>query len=186
MKLIGIVGVTNSGKTTLLDHLRNEPWVGMAEIGKEMRKRYPPSHFKGRGAMKETEAEVWEIFKQHHQEAVDRGCQVLLCDGQPRLPEQVGIMRRRYGPVSLLQLYAPLRVLCDRAARRDAEPEALELSWQRLTNDYVQLYQVLAEWHMDHSVLEHFAVVDTKKPPHQWLEEACRFIASARYGSVLT
>ena len=179
MRIIGIVGVTNSGKTTLLDHLRDTPWIGMAEIGKEMRKRYSPEHFHGLGAMKETEDEVWEIFAQQHGEALNRGCRVLLCDGQPRLSDQVDVMRRRYGPVSVLQLYAPHHILCERAAQRDAEPKALELSNKRLVNDYVQLYQVLAEWHSHCGAQEHFSVIDTSVPSDEWLGKADAFISSA-------
>jgi|SRR6056297_308547 len=147
--LIGTVGVTNTGKTTLFDRLRLIPHYGFIEVGKEMRKRHPPEFFKGLGAMKDTESEVWEIVAEHYQAAISAGATVIFCDGQPRMREHVVELQRRFGDYSLIQLHAPFELLTTRASIRDAgDPSKQRLNEQRLHNDYRQLYDTLAEYHM--------------------------------------
>lgn len=160
--MVGLVGVTNSGKSTLLNALRSDPTIGLIEVGKEMRRRHPPEYFDGQGAMAKTEAEVWEIVDEQYAAAVRSGRRMVICDGQPRLPGHVEKMVERFGLLHLLQLHADHDVLEERARRRDSDPQTLELSHRRLTNDYIQLYQVLAEWHIHpQSMLAQCETIDT-------------------------
>lgn len=168
--VVGLIGVTNVGKSTLLDHLRasGDQRYGFIEVGKELRRRYPPEFFNGQGAMKETEREVWQIWDEQYYHAAFQGAEIILSDGQPRMAEHVGCMRSRVGAFPLLQLHAPLPLLQSRAALRDSTPEARQLSQQRLTNDYRQLYEVLSEYayHIHSAPL----VIKTDEP--NWLDTA--------------
>jgi len=145
--VVSVIGVTNAGKSTLMDHMRSVDGCACIEIGKEMRRRHPPEYFQGLGAMAETEQEVWEIFDEQHSDALHRGAPLVLIDGQPRLESQVLQLRIRVGKYRLLQLHAPHDELRRRAEARDgASPGALQLTERRLVNDYRQLYEVLTTY----------------------------------------
>jgi adenylate kinase family enzyme len=145
--IVGLVGVTNVGKTTLLDYLRQRAGYGFIEIGKEMRRRYPPSHFQGLGAMKATEDEVWQIFDEQYAAACAAGAVIIISDGQPRMVDQVHTMHRKVGDFHVLQLHAPFEVIEERAEKRDGhDPEKFDLTVRRLANDYRQLYEVMATY----------------------------------------
>jgi len=181
MHLISVMGVTNTGKSTLLAEAAKIERVGLIEVGKELRRRHPPEYFNGFAAMKHTEDEVWEIFGEQYDAAKSAGCSVVLADGQPRIIEQVGrIVGYDLGSgFSVLHLYASRETLTQRARERDAgNAEALALSLQRLQNDYGQLIPVLAALleAKDH-IIEALSLNTERR---EWIADALRFIEDQR------
>jgi adenylate kinase family enzyme len=166
-QLISVFGVTNSGKSTLMNRAKDIAGVGTIEVGKEMRRRYPPGHFDGKGAMQKTEEEVWSIVDEQYDLAASNGARVVLIDGQPRLPEQIPNMLARFGEFDVIWLTCPHGVLLKRAEGRD-EHRALDLSMKRLVNDYQQLYDTLAAYFR--YIWRRPLVLDTTSPA--WLELA--------------
>lgn len=137
--------------------------VGSVSVGSEMRRRHPPSFFRGQAAMPETEEEVWEIYRGQLDAALDAKCDVVFVDGQPRMISQVsavvsdmddrfprdgGPPRRSLWeyPALFMHLVAPDKELIRRMEIRDGDdPEKLKLSRSRMSRDKEQLYDVLAD-----------------------------------------
>lgn len=144
--VVHLMGITNSGKSTLIEAAKAQDYynIGFVEVGKEMRKRYSPETFKGKGAMDSTEEEVLQIFHEQMQAAKDAGANLILVDGQPRMPSQIPIMmnspRRKY-----ILLKESDEVILERIKNRDSDPAAVELSMQRFKNDKVQIFDVLTD-----------------------------------------
>lgn len=189
MHLISVMGVTNTGKSTLLTEAAKLEDVGLIEVGKELRRRHPPEYFNGFAAMKHTEDEAWEIFDEQYAAAEAAGCRVCLVDGQPRMVEQVkriimyGKNRKAFGGMersfSAIILYADRGLLDYRAKHRDADNErALELNMKRLSNDFEQLLPVLATMLEFKDRIANVATFDTGYSI--WLEAAIEFIKECR------
>jgi adenylate kinase family enzyme len=145
---ICLMGVTCSGKSTFIQSKAKDKRFGSIEIGKEMRKRHTPDYFNSLGAMPHTEKEVWEIFEQQY--AAVANAQVILIDGQPRLPSQVSRLMDHAKWVGRELHYVFFSVDKDETFRRlmgrfpnDAQSQALSLA--RSINDKVQLYDVVVE-----------------------------------------
>lgn len=146
--VIAVGGVTCAGKSTLMQALAQMPHFGTIEVGKEMRKRYPPEFFKGKAAMKETEEEVWQIFDEQYKKHLrDPDCAAIFSDGQPRLPSQVYRMYNMIGPYNFIMMHASRERLERRARQRSTDQGNLDLALARITNDNAQLYEVLLEYH---------------------------------------
>lgn len=141
--IISILGVTNVGKSSLLDKF-NHPLIHKIEVGKELRSRHPPEYFNGLAALHKTEEEVWEIFNEQYKKATQEGARVILVDGQPRLEAQVDIMFLRFPEMEAIWLFAPHKILEERAKKRDKDKKLTSLSEKRLINDYRQLHIVIA------------------------------------------
>lgn len=144
--LVHVTGVTNAGKSTFLA-AAPAPW-GRVEIGKLMRAKYPPSHFKGQSNPTHTAAEAWQMYLTGIAECEDRGCQIILIDGQPRDHKQLDavLASRRHTRFlrMFLHLWAPAEILAARAQARDgADEEKLALTRQRLVNDAQPNYSIL-------------------------------------------
>lgn len=157
--LVYVIGPTNAGKSTLLNYAATQPDVGLVEVGKMMRAKYPPEHFKGQSNPAHTAAEAWQMYLDGvHAHTVDPKLLVLI-DGQPRDREQTSKILGERRPRLFLHLWAPEDVRRARAELRDAgHPGKLELSLQRMTNDPPQLYDVLSRLHAAGEVLH---TVDT-------------------------
>lgn len=134
-----ILGVTNVGKSTLLSSLDKEEFATV-EIGKEMRRRYPPEFFKGKAAMSETEDEAFRILTEQLKEANGRP---VVIDGQPRMRSQVTRVLDTLTNPHFILLTCYDEELRRRINARDSDEANRELSRQRLINDKVQLYDVL-------------------------------------------
>ena len=171
--VISIFGMTNSGKSTLLDHMRHFKDIGVIEVGKEMRKRYPPGYFDGKGAMAKTEDEVWKIVDTSYAAAQRAGRKVVLLDGQPRLPVQIQQLESRFGPFALIWLHTHEEVIRERSEARAQTPEGLELSNKRMINDKCHLYDVMFHY-MDRGFDFPMKTIDTDCP--KWLDDVEKFI----------
>jgi len=171
--IIFVLGVTNTGKSSVMqdspkyamDCFKN---VGLVQVGKEMRRRYPPTHFNGMGAPDNIELEAIEIFLEQLKQRKQQRCDLILVDGQPRRYSQIDIMLNHAPRRAFLHLTASHEVLLERAAVRDSEdPDKLSLSLARLKNDKIQLYDVLSELSL---MQERVLTYDTSK--HSQLQTA--------------
>lgn len=148
--LIFLMGPTCAGKSTLMQVLKDRlpTKIGLVEVGKELRAKYPPSYFAGQNNPAHTAAEAWELCVAGIRREGDAGKTHILIDGQPRDVPQVRKCLNEFPgqPKRFVLLTADLEVRRQRAmAGRSANPENLELALQRLTNDMISYYAVLAE-----------------------------------------
>lgn len=140
-----VIGPTNSGKSTFLHFAGVQPGVGLIEIGKMMRAKYPPDYFQGQCNPAHTAVEAWQMFEDKVDEYTAAGKTLLFADGQPRDVKQTYAVMRRVETRCFLHLYAPSDVRTARAIHRDQhDPAKLELSMQRLVSDDQQVYAVLS------------------------------------------
>lgn len=154
MKVIYVLGKTCVGKSTLIEKaLAYSDKIGACEVGKEFRRRYPPDHFKGLGAMQDTEKEALEILDMFFEKAKAENKEWILVDGQPRLVSSINKILWRHNPEdeNVWWCYVPPEVAIKRAHGRfdtttPVGRESAKLASDRLVNDAVQLYDVM--WHM--------------------------------------
>jgi len=148
-----VMGGTCAGKSTLLAYAkRTAPErVGLVEVGKLLRAKYPPDYFDGEAAPKHTQKEAWELFLSKTAERMrNPEIDLILVDGQPRDVDQacgiIGLNFDSYRPVwkRFLYLYAPRDIQEERAAARHLshstagdlkERSAYDLAMDRIEND---------------------------------------------------
>lgn len=168
--LYSVFGVSGAGKSTAMKMFEACEGFGLIRVGDEMRRRHSLEDFKGKAAMEETEAEVWEIFDAQYQQAVANDCRAIAMDGQPRLVPQVYKILRTYGRFTVLWLHCDDEELRARASQRSNSQEEFELHFQRLTNDRVQLFDVI---HLLSRAGVTVAAFDTGRP--DWLKSLRRY-----------
>lgn len=166
--LVYVIGPTNAGKSTFLAHVGKFKHVGLVEVGKMMRAKYPPSHFAGQSNPAHTAAEAWQMYLDGVEAHKAAGKSGIYIDGQPRDTKQtLELLRVPYRNRVFLHLWAPLEVRQARAEARDKDdPAKLELSRQRLVNDDPQVYNVVSRLEASHS--ERVVHVDTSAPDLDW------------------
>lgn len=153
-KLVFVMGATNSGKTTFLEKMAKDypnP-VGLVEVGKMMRAKYPPEHFAGQAAPKHTAIEAWSMMTVAVEHCIDGRKRLILIDGQPRDMEQaIGVLDKYYSDtdnlssVKFLHMWALPDIRIARATNRDGhDVEKLALSIARMHNDPLQLFEILS------------------------------------------
>lgn len=136
-----IVGVTCTGKDYLMDFMESQdPTIGSVRVGKILRERYPPDHFKGSGAPEHTEKEALEIFESEIQRL--KGKRTVLISGQPRRLSQIKPTIGKYKG-SIIWLHASDDVIRQRISNRSEADQ--ELALQRIKNDKIDLYTVMHE-----------------------------------------
>lgn len=148
--LIFVMGATNVGKTSFMDCARGYAAIGLVEVGKLMRAKYPPDYFKGQGAPAHTQTEAWQMMTDGiaaHAAGTDPhgpSVSAVLIDGQPRNVEQTQWALKMPNPKVFLHLWCPPDVREERARKRDAaDPAKLELSLKRLVDDPRTLFDCL-------------------------------------------
>lgn len=158
--LVYVIGCTNVGKSTLLNYAAAQPGVGLVEVGKMMRAKYPPEHFQGQSNPTHTAAEAWQMYLDGVARHTAAGAQLILIDGQPRDRTQtLELLATRGVRRMFLHLWAPEEVRRGRAELRDAgRPDLLELSRRRMLNDPPQVYDVLSRLHASTEIVH---TVDT-------------------------
>lgn len=161
--LVFVVGVTNSGKTTLMQAAKDNPYAAAVEVGKIMRAKYSPDYFKGQGAPAHTENEACQIMIDGIEERKKAGYKAIFVDGQPRTLKQYEFLKQAYIDryrCMFLHLYAPPDILRARAQARDPEGSpALELSLARLNDDPPKVYGLVSLIHSQYPRL--MRTVDT-------------------------
>lgn len=149
--LIFVMGVTNTGKSTIMETMRGYEYagVGLVEVGKMMRAKYPPDYFKGQGAPQHTQTEAWKMMTDGIAAHADAGRKVVLIDGQPRNWEQMEWALAMPNPKTFLHLWAPPQTRLERAHKRDAtDLEKLKLTLARLQDDVIKLYDIISFLHL--------------------------------------
>lgn len=156
--LFFVVGPTNAGKTTFLETVhRDYPGgVHLVQVGKIMRAKYPPEHFKGGCNPAHTAKEALELCKEGILEGLKNNERVILVDGQPRDPEQAKALRdwkaspdlqlllATHYHIGVIELICPREERMLRAQKRDGDdPEKLKLSLVRMNGDVLALYETL-------------------------------------------
>ncbi len=150
--LFCVMGPTNAGKSTFLQYMRqyNPDRVGLVEVGKILRSRYPASYFEGQAAPTKTAEEAWMIMVSEIALYKAAGKSVIFIDGQPRAIEQVQRMLKYYCDsedyeCAFINLYAPEYIRRIRATKRDGhDSEKLSLSLARMAGDLPRLYEVIS------------------------------------------
>lgn len=142
-----LFGTTCVGKDyfieTALDRYPNI--FGAVQVGKEFRKRYPPEHFEGKGALIKTEDEAFDIFCEQWTKSFDAGKKYILVSGQPRLQSQVKRLSDFVqGKQTILFLWVPDEVIHRRIEDRfKTDDNWRAAAKQRFINDKIQLFDVL-------------------------------------------
>jgi len=147
MRIVHVIGVTCSGKSTLMDVARNRPLWGTVEVGKLMRAKYPPEYFAGQCNPTHTADEAWRMYLDGLEKNRKRGTVCCFVDGQPRDQSQFDeILQDKVDTHHFLHLWAPKGLLLLRSTERDgADEERLKLSSARIDNDVPALYMLLSQ-----------------------------------------
>lgn len=153
MRYYSIFGSTNVGKSTYIEKAaaNRGPWsnlkIATAQIGKELRKRYPPSYFKGSGACDHTEKEALDLLQQFVDQSQD--ADVLLIDGQPRRVDHIDPILKMCPELEVIWLFEPDEIITERAKKRAEQSDDpighFKLSKARMVNDKLQLWPVVWE-----------------------------------------
>lgn len=161
-----VIGPTNAGKTTFLEFAGKRPDVGLIEIGKVLRAKYPPEHFAGLSNPAHTAVEAWQIYLDTLAAHVAAGKRLVLADGQPRDVKQTQEILDHPSHRIFLHLWAPQLVRHARALARDAgNPEKIALSMKRLASDDQSCYEVVVRLECADEVVLHY---DTSRPDFTW------------------
>jgi shikimate kinase len=156
-KLIVLHGITCSGKDTIAEAIATTHGFGLIQVGKEFRKRYPPDHFKGLGAMPSTEKEAFEIFKEQYEAAKDKP--VILCVSYPRIKENLDCVLEYNPRFVYIHTRNPETYEKRLLERFPKDSEGYNLSKARLTNDRTQGYNLLMELMANPDTAHHVRVV---------------------------
>lgn len=146
-RLIYVLGSTCSGKSSLVEMAAAEyDNVGIVQVGKELRRRYPPEYFKGLGALASTETEVEQILLDEIEKHFRQDKQIVLVDGNPRSRRQARLLGRfpTIAQEEFWWLWCPDALTRLRIHERFAEDlESRRLAEARVSNDRQQLYDLL-------------------------------------------
>ncbi len=183
--LIFVMGATNVGKSTFMELASGYPQVlGLVEVGKLMRAKYPPEHFKGSGAPAHTQIEAWQMLTTGIETHAKAGMKAVIIDGQPRNTEQTQWALDMPNPKLFLHLWAPPEVRLERAQKRDAaDLPKLELSLKRLIDDPRVLFDCLTmiDLHCHHThTPDTLVTYDTREyTPYRALKDSLSYITDS-------
>lgn len=168
--LLFMMGPTCAGKSTLLAnaHTRLPKNIGLVEVGKELRAKYPPDYFAGQNNPTHTAAEAWDLCVKGVERECAAGKTHILIDGQPRDVAQVHRCLDQFprNPKRFILLHASLAKRKERAMKhRSDDPKNLELAMQRLTNDMISYYDVIATLLLRGAVIDAYDTTDRTDSP---------------------
>lgn len=149
-----VIGATCAGKGTLLDAMAKlgGDKVKLVQVGKVLRQRYHPDHFKGSAAPEHTQVEAWQIVEDGIKD--NDKCRAIFIDGQPRDKKQLSTVVADYfieGPytASFIHVWENKNTREERAVKRfEGDPASLKLALDRMhssTQDSIKLYEILSE-----------------------------------------
>ena len=145
MKITWVMGCNGVGKSTLMDTV-DAGWeqYGTIQVGRMMRAKYPPDHFKGSNNPKHTADEAWQMLLDGLAAHYVSGKKHVFVDGQPRDVKQVQDCLRLWPDSNYLHLFASEESRSKRCEGRDgADPEKMKLAIARHESDMVNNYKVL-------------------------------------------
>ena len=144
MKVIYVWGSTCVGKSTLMQKAKDySSKVGLCEVGKEFRKKYPPEYFRGQGAPAHTQDEALDILKEFYEKYKEK--KFLLVDGQPRDESQLDTILDLFQDheQNVWWLFADKHDIRSRIWERFPDDlESRKLAFERVDNDRIQLFDV--------------------------------------------
>lgn len=146
--ILHLMGPTCAGKSTIINALteRSPETVEAVMIGKALRAKYGEAYFQGQAAPEKTREEAILMYRELIREAIERGTELIVVDGQPRDVEQAIEMADSWkSHRNVFMLLHAEHAERERRARAGRAPGAdLELAVARLTNDYRNNYEVMA------------------------------------------
>jgi hypothetical protein len=158
--MVFLLGATNSGKSTLIRKVTEDPdrFFSVVEVGRKLREKYlnpeskyyDPNYFSGQQAPTHTESEAYGLMMQGIGDAKFFGSRGVLIDGQPRSESQARRVLKdfRGWPKLFVHLHAPAHVRRARALARDSgDPVALALALTRVEGDLPAVSEVLGILH---------------------------------------
>lgn len=169
-----IMGETCAGKSSFLEWAKTKSGlgerIGLVEVGKTLRAKYPPDHFAGRAAPTHTEPEAWNIFVDGVMGHIkDEAIDLILVDGQPRGARQASDIARMLGVdrVRFVVLWcSDERDVPQRAAIRFRDdPAGGALAEQRRINDPPDVLRTVCRLLEIGATVE---AVDTSRDPQQF------------------
>lgn len=160
-----VLGTTCAGKDWFMEKAQElyPEDVGLVQVGKEFRRRYPPGYFQGSASPLHTEQEALNIFEEQLDLVRDK--RIVFVAGQPRRVSQIDPTINKYQG-QVLWIYAEEELLKERAHSRTNDPAVTHLSLCRITNDKVQLFDVL--YHL--MAQEHAIIPIHTKDAEQWIK----------------
>jgi hypothetical protein len=180
--VVYVMGPTCVGKSSLIAAAQ-EKWgdeLGLVEVGKYLRNKYPPGHFKGQANPKHVHTEAVELYKKFVEQHIADGKEIILVDGQPR-QNQAGQMLCHYPALRRLfiQLDASVEIRSLRIKTRfaNASHEDIDLAIKRLDNDRMMGYDTLIDLLSMNQVVKVFS---TTRPAEVWTGEVIDYIVVQR------
>lgn len=178
-----VMGPTCAGKSVLIEAAKRV-WgqsLGLVEVGKAFRAKYPPSYFAGQANPSHTRDEAIKMYFEFIERELSKpDLRLILIDGQPR-QSQVAPIVGSY--VDHLKLFLHLDASVDtRRARVSARfplnadgtaQEAATLAMQRIDNDRLTYYEVIMDL-MKSRI--HIEVFDTDRPASEWTDDVIKHI----------
>jgi len=146
--IIHLMGPTCAGKSTIIKAMmaHDSERCGAVEVGKMLRAKYGEDHFKGQAAPEHTQDEAWQMYQDGVRRQIDEGKLLVLVDGQPReLKQATGILELWKDHMVLFILVHARHEVREARARAERDGSNLDLTVQRLNNDYKNCYIVMAE-----------------------------------------
>lgn len=144
MNICFVIGCNGTGKSTLMDRIKKKERFGTVEVGRTMRAKYPPEHFKGHSNPDHTRAEAYQMMLDGMAAAFVAGKEAVFVDGQPRDVKQTEDCLRLWPDATYLHLWADDDLRKQRCLGRDGDdPEKFKLSTARHESDSINNYKVL-------------------------------------------
>lgn len=155
--LVFVMGPTCAGKSSLLRLMkdRHPDKVGLVEVGKALRAKYPVDYFKGHNNPDHTAQEAWDLCVSEVERHTKEGKVIIVIDGQPRSPTQAKACASYGGSFSELdynRVFLWLSCSLDEALQRaeDSRPEReREYQIARQNSDRIHNHDTLFEVMLD-------------------------------------
>ena len=181
--IVYLMGPTCSGKSRFVEaaKIKYGPRLGLVEVGKAFRAKYPASYFKGQANPAHTAAEALQMYEQFlEEELIKPGIEIVLVDGQPR-QGQVEKILATYTEFRKIFIHLDASVAVRTARIKTRFPRRLdgttsedeELAVARIQNDLITYYDVLV------NLLKRdiwVCVFDTDRPEEEWTKDALKVI----------
>lgn len=186
--IVPVMGPTCAGKSTFLDLFRrkNDPRIGLVEVGKALRLKYGADYFKGQAAPAHTQEEATSMCQSLIDQYLREQRYLILVDGQPRHMDQVALFSEHYNQhpraaVWYVWLHASREVRTQRA-QASRTGASLDLALSRLDGDIVSMYDVLM--HILTLPNKMISLVNTESSPEETPFRSLKEIANELLGLV--
>lgn len=161
-----VIGATCAGKGSLLNNMQlfgGASKVGLVQVGKLMRAKYPPEYFKGSAAPEHTQNEAMQMVVDGIKTLSDKP-RAIFIDGQPRDKKQLSQIVADYfidGPYTskFIHVWASKEERRERINNRfENDYNSKQLSLDRTegpTQDGINLYEIVSEISISNLPIRH-------------------------------